>query len=280
MRPQALGAGLLAPSPRSARPFELYRPSSLAEATQLLNAHPDVVIAAGCTDLVAQLREGRAPQRLMSVRRLPELQQISHEAGVLRIGGGTTHHRGSTDPVLRSALPSLAAAWSTIATVRIRYAGTLGGNLLARRYRYELPLMLGALRAELELGEDVRPVEWLWETGDPWQTHGLMSAAVVKTRDLVFFGYERSMRPLTTVALAVRRREAGYDLDAVVGSEYHAPLHVGVRDIATTSDPDVPQRLAGQLPDDVGDVTGSADYRRHVVAVLIRRMLGEGVDHE
>ncbi|UUZ60309.1 FAD binding domain-containing protein [Nocardioides sp. B-3] len=106
MRVQALGAGLVAQTQSSIPPFDLHRPRSVAEAVAVLAGHPEAVIAAGCTDLTAQLREGRVPRDLVSVRRVPDLQQVEHVAGVLRIGAGLTHHCGSGHPLLQATLPS------------------------------------------------------------------------------------------------------------------------------------------------------------------------------
>lgn len=278
MRAQQLGAGLLAPSQSSLEPFVLHRPTTVPEAVDVLGLYPDATVAAGCTDLVAQCREGRAPERVVSVRRLPGLQRVSAADGTLRIGAGLTHHRGSTDAVLREHLPALAAAWGAIATVRIRYSATLGGNLMARRTRYEMPVILGALGARLEFAASSaahRPVDWLWES-DPWSASGLLTGVVVDTGDLLWFGYERSMRPLTTVAAAVRGDPGGgRTVTATVGSEYHPPVTLTAS--ADTGEPDAltsaAERAARGLPDSVGDGSASAPYRRHLTGVLLRRLL-------
>ncbi|KRF14689.1 FAD binding domain-containing protein [Nocardioides sp. Soil796] len=297
MRAQALGAGLVAQTQSSIPPFELHRPGSVAEAVALLAVHPEAVIAAGCTDLTAQLREGRVPRDLISVRRVPDLQQVRHNGGVLRIGAGLTHHEGSRHPVLQATLPSLAAAWADIATVRIRYSATIGGNLLARRFRYEMPVLLGALEAGLELAgatEPRRPVDWLWRGGDhdgadhdgagagAWRTRGLLTGVAIGTSDLLWFGYERSMRPTTTVALAIRAVDGSLRVTATIGSEYRRPVTVSTTaDVAHPADLDpgsVGRAVASRLPDDIEDRAGSAEYRRHLVAVLVGRLVATARD--
>lgn len=284
MRTQSLGAGLLAPSPSSLAPFALHRPGTVAEAVDVLAEHPDTLIAAGCTDLVARFREGTSPQRVLSVRRLAELQQVSYTDGVLRLGAGLTHRRGCTNAVVAEAIPGLTAAWARIATVRIRASATLGGNLLARRNRYELSLMFGALHAQLEFADgERRRIDWLWDTD--YETPGLLVAVAADTAGLRWFGYDRSMRPLTTVALALHDAdgEESVALTAVVGSEYHPPVRLTA--VAAGSDlvdpvvaATVAETMAAGLPDAVGDVAGSADYRRHVIGVLVRRLLGRAME--
>ncbi|MGW0182105.1 FAD binding domain-containing protein, partial [Nocardia sp. NPDC003345] len=167
-------------------------------------------------------------------------------------------------------------------TVRIRYTGTIGGNLMARRFRYEMPLLLDALEARTRwLDGRTHDIGDLW-TGEP---AGLLTGIAVPTTDLVWFGYERSMRPTTTVALAIRRRAGGtLSVRAVAGSEYRraVALHAdtGSATVAGIDAASTAASLAAQLPDDIADYTGSAEYRRHLVTVLTRRLLSEAAaDH-
>jgi aerobic carbon-monoxide dehydrogenase medium subunit len=293
MRLSASGAGLLAQSQSAIAPFELHRPSTLREADEILTADPSACIAAGCTDLTAQLREGRRPAHVVSVRRLGELQDVVKDNGGLALGAGLTHHAGSSHPVLREALPSLARAWSSIATVRIRYSATLGGNLLARRFRYEMPVILGALEARLEFLSGSGPassVADLWTSDETdggaagaWAPAGLLTAVRVATDDLLWFGYERSHRPTTTVALAVRRgSDGGLRLTATVGSEYRRPFCISHDVVAThfaAVDPgDVGRAVAAQLPAAAADRGGSLEYRRHLVGVLLARLIGAAIE--
>ncbi|MGO4246806.1 xanthine dehydrogenase family protein subunit M [Paenarthrobacter sp. RAF54_2] len=285
MRGQKLGAGLIAQSQSALPPFILHRPTSLGEAVGLTRHHPKAVIAAGCSDLVAQFREGLEPEVLISVQRIKELREVSNEAGILRIGSLVSHTEGSRSPEILSSVPAFAAAWGSIATVRIRYRGTLGGNLLARRYRYEMPVILSALGAQMLFqGGDIAalPVSSLWDR--TLGNVGILTAVTVDTASLLWFGYERSMRPLSTVSLAVRKNTAGLTVSAVCGSEYRQPFVLShtaeATDIAELDPAFVGEVLAAQLPDEAGDYAGSIDYRRHLVGVLCRRLLAEATGNQ
>ncbi|EOM74493.1 dehydrogenase [Rhodococcus rhodnii] len=261
MRTQALGGGWVAQSQSATAPFRLHRATTTAEASELLTRYREATVAAGCSDLVARMREGEEIARLVSIARIPELQAVSFTGSTLRIGSTLTHHAGSADPAVVEAIPGFARAWSQIATVRIRYTGTIGGNVMARRHRYEMPLMLGALGARNVLDDSGR----------------LLTAIEIDTSDLVWFGYERSMRPTTTVALAIRRDGAdGFVTRAVVGSEYRGGYVLE----APGCDREVAGALAAQLPDECADYAGSAQYRRKLVAVLAGRLLAAAAREE
>lgn len=292
MRGQKLGAGLIAQSQSALPPFMLHQPTSLGVAVALARQHPEAVIAAGCSDLVAQFREGLEPEVLISVRRIKELRAISNNAGVLRIGSLVSHAEGSRSPEILSTVPALAAAWGSIATVRIRYRGTLGGNLLSRRYRYEMPVILAALGGQMQFqGGDVEalPVSSLWDRdslpGRNLGNAGILTAVAVDTASLLWFGYERSMRPVSTVSLAIRKDPvAGLTVSAVCGSEYRQPFVLShtteATDIAELDPVSVGGVLAAQLPDEAGDYAGSIDYRRHLVGVLCSRLLAQATGNK
>ncbi|XAZ32876.1 FAD binding domain-containing protein [Paenarthrobacter ureafaciens] len=296
MRGQKLGAGLIAQSQSALPPFVLHRPASLGEAEALVRQHPHAVIAAGCSDLMAQIREGLEPQVLISLQGIKELRAVSNDAGTLRIGSLVSHYEGSRSAEIVSSLPALAAAWGSIATVRIRYRGTLGGNLLARRYRYEMPVILSALQARMHFqGGDLAtlPVAELWE-GER-RSPGVMTAVSVDTASLLWFGYERTMRPVSTVAMAVRSNASGdVTVTAVCGSEYRRPYVLshtvlshadlshpaGGTAIADLDPASVAEVLAAQLPEEAGDYAGSISYRRHLASVLCRRLLVQATGNQ
>ncbi len=282
MRSHVHGAGLIAQNQSSLAPFRLHRPTSLAEAAALVADDPEAVVAAGCTDLMAQLREGRVPRSMVHLGRVPELGQIEHGDGRLHIGATVTHHQGATSPAVARAVPGLERAWGAIATVRIRYSATIGGNVLARRFRYEMPVMLDALGARLEYaGLPPRPTSRLWagsvtdgEGSGAWAPQGLLTGITIPTTDLVWFGYERSMRPTITVAAAMRRDGAGgLVVRAVAGSEYRRPYALVCRTPARFDASGIAEDLAAQVPAEAADYSGSAEYRRHLARVLITRML-------
>jgi carbon-monoxide dehydrogenase medium subunit len=100
-------------------------------------------------------------------------------------------------------LPSLAHPWSRIANVRIRFSATLGGNLMARRTRYEGAILLTALGARMRLrwaaGETEIPVQDLWTADLP--RAALLTTVVIPLRRGLRLDYARELRPIMTQAV-------------------------------------------------------------------------------
>jgi len=272
--------GWVSPTHRSLPRVRLLRPGSASEAVAAHTEEgPDARYHCGGTDLAAQFREGLAPSALVHLGGVQELRSITHTDDGLHLGAGVDHATGSLAPDVVSLLPGLADGWGRIATVRIRFTATLGGNLMARRTRYEMPIMLRALGARLRfLGPDgvfeTEPAD-LWEDAPP--AASLLLGARIPEPGRVQLAYDRSLRPVMTVAVALRETDTGIHGRAVLGSEYRAPRAV---DFDLTDHPRgeagltaLAQDTAARFDDSVGDTVTSAHYRRRAAAVLIRRRL-------
>ena len=87
-------------------------------------------ILAGGTDLMAQWAAGvPVPDRVLSVKHLPELQGIHDRGDLVEIGAATPHAAIRDSRELRTWLPALSAASASVGARQIQAAGTLGGNV-------------------------------------------------------------------------------------------------------------------------------------------------------
>jgi len=112
--------------------FAYTRPRTLAEAAQALqtaaddNARP----VAGGQSLLAAMRLGlAAPEHLIDLADLPELQGITASGGVVRIGAMTPHADVAASTAVQQAIPALADLAARIGDCQVRNRGTLGGSL-------------------------------------------------------------------------------------------------------------------------------------------------------
>jgi xanthine dehydrogenase small subunit len=105
-----------------------YAPQSLAELTRLRAAHPHATLLAGGTDVGVWVTKQFHPLGdMVYIGQVAEIKEIRAEAGVLRIGAGVSLSDGYT--ALVQYYPQLTEMWERFASVPIRNAGTLGGNV-------------------------------------------------------------------------------------------------------------------------------------------------------
>ena len=114
--------------------FSYSRPSTLKEAAaQLGREHGRVALLAGGTDLLGEMKDDLiAPERLVSIRHLRELQGIRSGRAGLRIGAATLLVDVVDSAAVREQTPLLAMAAEKVGTPQIRNMATLGGNLCQR----------------------------------------------------------------------------------------------------------------------------------------------------
>ncbi len=113
--------------------FDYRAPREISEAVKIIaGAGPEGQFVAGGTDLYPNMkRRQQTPKTVISVMRVPELNQISGEgkSGV-RIGASVTLTDVCENPIINRDYPVVAHAARTISTPILRNMGTIGGNLL------------------------------------------------------------------------------------------------------------------------------------------------------
>ena len=110
------------------------------------------LIAGGMVMVIMMREKIVTPKTLVDISRLSELGRISYdEKEGLKIGATATHLQIEQSPLLAGRYPSLKEAFHTIGNVRIRSAGTLGGNLAYAEPQCNPPAILAALDAEVHV---------------------------------------------------------------------------------------------------------------------------------
>jgi CO/xanthine dehydrogenase FAD-binding subunit len=134
-------------------PFEDYiNAADLAAAVAALADGRGVPVAGG-TDLWVQKEQPGAVtgDRLVNIRNLPELKGIGDAGGRIRIGALATMTDILGDPLLREAAPILPLSADRFASVQIRNAATLGGNVANASPAGDMAPALLCLDAAVEL---------------------------------------------------------------------------------------------------------------------------------
>jgi len=130
--------------------FDYYRARSVAEAQQLLAAHPGAKLLAGGHSLVPLMKlRLAAPSAVVDIGRVQELRGIARQGGAIRIGALTTHAELAASADLRSGAPALAEAAASVGDPAVRNRGTIGGNIAHADPASDLPTVLVALDARI-----------------------------------------------------------------------------------------------------------------------------------
>src|SRR6266404_3117148 len=113
--------------------FDYRTPRTIAEAVKIIaEAGPEGQFVAGGADLYTNMkRRQQTPRTVISVMRLPELNQVTGDGGQgLVIGGSVTLTDICEHPIIKRDYSVIASAARTISTPILRNMGTIGGNLL------------------------------------------------------------------------------------------------------------------------------------------------------
>jgi aerobic carbon-monoxide dehydrogenase medium subunit len=266
----AENAGLISASSRDLDNFDILRPKSVAEAVALLNnSDGDPVAYAGGTDLVAAFRQGKTIGTLVWLKDINELTEIRASEDTLHIGALVTHAIGSTSDLL-DVIPGFKVAWNKIATVRIRFSATIGGNLMAQRTRYEMSILLSALDAKINLtnsdGAFTLTPDEMWESDN--LNGALLTSIEIPLEGKQQIDYERSMRPMYTQAVAIR---GGYD--GALGRVVIATEHLRPRLFEFSGNTSNFEAVFDNLPKDFSDPILDNDYIRGLAPVFLKRQL-------
>jgi len=274
--------------------MEFLQPSTWTEALGMKAAHPEATPIAGGTDLMVEINldHGR-PVAIMDLTRIAELNEWGTEDGRLRIGAGVTYTRLIDE--LGDRLPGLAMASRTVGSPQIRNRGTVGGNLGTSSPAGDAlpPLLASDALVELASVSGMRrlPVREFF-TGpkrNAMRKDELIAAFLVGpaagVQQFSKVGTRNAMViAVCSFALAIdpERRTVGTGIGSAGPTPLRAPdaetfiqaeLDWDGRKQVSPATLDRFGELVAAAARPIDDIRGTADYRRHALAVLARRCL-------
>jgi len=247
-------------------PFELAAPSSIAEAIALLEEEGARPLSGG-TALMLMMKAGvLRPPRLVSLRNLG-LDRIDAN-GSLRIGAMTTLSALERSPEARKGWPAIARTLRTLSNVRVRNVATVGGALAHADPHMDLPPLLAALGARVfvsgKSGERSMPVEDLYAG----YLENTLKNELITHVEVPAMGKRRAAYLKCTTRSADDWPAVG--VAVMLGGEDR---------IFVSAATDRPMRIANEAGlanlKIEGDLHGSADYKRHLLKVYLRRAIDE-----
>jgi carbon-monoxide dehydrogenase medium subunit len=264
--------------------FAYARPATLEEAFALLarGGEEAVPLAGGQSLLPMMAMRVARPALLVDLNRLPGLDAIALEGGVLRIGAMARHAAVLAHPLVAAAAPLLPRALDEVAHPAIRNRGTLGGSLALADPAAELPACMVALDATIVLasagGERRLPAAGFFQ--------GLYATA--RRSDELLLRVEIPRAPGWTAWFQeVARRRGDYALAGLAVMARRAAGRIAEARLAFCGVEAAPRRLpaleaamaasaeaASLLPgllEPLGSAEAPAAYRLHLAGVLLRR---------
>ena len=135
------------------RPFDYARPDTVDEALAILAEHgDDARVLAGGQTLMAMLNLRLvAPEVVVDITRIPELDVIREVDDKIEVGAAVTQNRLLAWPALAEKLPLLAAALPFVGHFQTRNKGTVCGSVAHADPASEIPLSLAVLEGEVML---------------------------------------------------------------------------------------------------------------------------------
>jgi carbon-monoxide dehydrogenase medium subunit len=285
---------------RPVSPFELLEPRSLRKAAALLDTDVAARVFGGGTAVMLMMKMGvLRPERIVSLQGIEKrYSRISAtKEGGLRIGAMATLSAMEHSPAVRREAPVLVQALRTLANVRVRNVATLGGHLAHADPHLDLPPVLIALGANVETvgvnGGRTLPLEELYAGYlETTLGRGELIGEVIVPRQ----------RPRRAAYLKCTTRSADDwpALGIAVALDADDRVVRAAR-IVVSAATDKPTRLAkteevlsgANISDEIirrageaaaaeahisGDAHGSADYKRELLRVYLRRAIRKALE--
>jgi carbon-monoxide dehydrogenase medium subunit len=268
-------------------PFAYERAETVDHAIELLTANEDAKILAGGHSLLPLMRLRLArPSMLVDVGRVDGLSYIREDDDVLAIGALTRHHDVANSDVLRRSCPILAYAASQVGDPQVRHVGTIGGSCAHADPASDLPTVLLALEATLTvrgpsgLAREVPASAFFTGLFEPdlAPNEVLTEIRVPKTneRGWSYLKFHRRAQDWAIVGVAALAGGGAPPAVALTNMGERPLRASGVEEaLAAGADPATASVRADEGTGPPSDTFGSAEYRRALCGVLVRRALEE-----
>lgn len=275
-------------------PFDFLVPYSLEEALRLLeDEDPNVRPVGGGTAVMLMMKAGvLTPTKLIGLHCIGDRYSAITERsdGALDIGGLTTLAELERSQVIAHRWPLLHRTLKTLANVRVRNVATVGGNLAHADPHMDLPPVLSAMKATVVIAgrNGTREV--------PMDSLCVGYYETVVARDELIVGVRiptqrhyghyskittRAAHDWPALGLAVAFDTSNNTISEasiVVGAATDRPVRLALCEQAfngvALDDVETIRKISDEAVDEVeiaGDTHGSADYKRQLLRVTLRR---------
>ncbi len=283
--------------------FSYAAPTTLAEATDVLaRANGKAKVLAGGTDIIVQLREGlRDADLVVDVKKIPELMELSYSAAKgLRLGASVPCYRIYEHAQIAKAYPALVDAARIVGGWQIQSRASVGGNLCNSSPAADTIPALIALGATCLIAgpkgqREVKVEEFCTGPGKNVLQPGELLVTLVFPPPAAKGGsaYERFI-PRNEMDIAVAGASSWVQLSSDGKTVERARIGLGAVAPTPKFAAEAAQWLAGKpateesfvqtgelakkVASPITDMRGPAEYRVHLVGVLVKRTLAKAAE--
>lgn len=277
------------------KPFEYHEPRTVAESTRLLSHYGGKAqILAGGIDLIPRMRKGAIEaEQVINIQKIAGLEHIDpNDQGGITFGATVRLHSIEASKAIQSKYPILYEAVHQITSVQTKYMGTAVGNLCVATSASDVATSLLAIGAQLKIAgstdERTEPIEKFYPDYHLTSLrHGEMVTQVVLSdpapgTGAAFFNLVRTHADIAKIIVAATVvvqngicREARIAIGAAAPTVFRAARAEALV---------IGQKISPRLIDEaaktaaleikpITDVRSTAEYRREMTEVLVRRAL-------
>jgi CO/xanthine dehydrogenase FAD-binding subunit len=273
--------------------MEYFIATSLNEALEIKNAHPDATCVQGGTDVMVEINlDHRRPTALLDLSRIPELREWSRLNGHVRLGSGVPYTE--IENALADSLPGLAMASRTVGSLQIRNKGGVGGNLGTASPAGDAHPSLLSTGATVHVAsvDGTRSIDindfFIGPKRNSLAPNELITAVdvpVAKGGQQYSKIGTRNAMVIAVAAFGIALNRDERTIGTGIGSAGPTPLRAPeaealAGDLPWDTGADIPAAIAEEFGKRVAaaarpidDVRGTAAYRRHTLNVIARRTL-------
>ncbi len=253
--------------------FEFVKPSSVADAVAALANGEAQPLSGGQTLIPSMKARLNAPEVLVSLTGIAEMQGVSRDGGALEVGAATTHATVALEAA--SHFPGLAGLAGQIGDPAVRARGTIGGSIANNDPSACYPAaVLGTVATIVTDRREIAADDFF---------QGMFTTAldegefITKVRFPIpeASSYAKFLQPASRFALTgvfVAKYASGVRV-AVTGASEDGVFRWAEAEAALSSNFDAEAVAGLSVPADgmISDLHGTSEYRAHLVRVMTQR---------
>jgi carbon-monoxide dehydrogenase medium subunit len=263
--------------------FDYAVAESVEHATELLGQHGgEAKVLAGGQSLLPllKLRLAEVPA-LVDIGRLSELAYVREDGDRIAIGALTRYADLQHDETLAGACPLLQKACGEVGDPQVRHMGTIGGSCAHGDPASDVPTALAALDGELvtSAGRTIAAQDFF---------QGVFTTALEPTEVLTEIRVPKTAGGWAYEKFHPRAQDWAIVGVAVAtnGGTHIALTNMGPKPIRASAveealaggaDPATAAEQAAEGTEPIDDAFATAEYRRHLAPILVRRALEEAL---